>query len=414
MDKIVIITVGCKVNQAESEELALRLAEEGYRVTRDMEGAALCVVNTCAVTSEGEHKSRKAVSKAMRAGVPVIATGCSVRTDPGSHQAARGLQLVPNTDKDRLASIIAERGLKTGPGDMGNDVLRTRAVIKVQDGCDRGCAYCIVPRARGRSRSLPRDQIEAAVDRAVRRGAAELVLTGVNLGDYGRESGSSLSRLIHEMTARPDIGRVRLSSLEIDHVRGELLEEVACNPKVCKHLHLPLQSGDDRILEAMRRPYAAQEVMEVVSRLRQAVPEIAVTVDIMVGFPGEGEAEFSNTLRVIEELQPAKMHVFQYSPRPGTKAAGLAVQVDAAEKKERARRSRNLGLLLQQRFVKAQVGTRTEVAILEARYGEGAVGLTGNYVRVLLEPCKQELTAGLANVYIKGTRGCLALGDMDN
>ncbi len=414
MANIAIITLGCKVNQAESEGLALALSEQGFHLTRDLQGANLCVVNTCAVTAEGDRKSRKAVGKALREGIPVIATGCTVQTDPSSFPLAPGLQLVPNTAKERIPDLIAELGLKPALGGQCDEVLRTRAVIKVQDGCDRGCAYCIVPQARGRSRSLARPAIDRAVGRALHRGAAELVLTGVNLGDYGRDNGGTLGELIRELTAKPDIGRVRLSSLEIDHLQGELLQEVARNPKVCKHFHLPLQSGDDGILGAMGRLYGMREVMDVVSHLRESSPEVAITLDVMVGFPGEGEAEFANTLRAIAELRPSKLHVFQYSPRPGTPAAALAQEIGAAEKAERARRARLVGLRLQERFVQAQVGTRTEVAILETRGREGTVGLTGNYVKVLLEAEGRKPVGGLARVRISGARGCLALGSLDN
>ncbi len=414
VDKIAIITLGCKVNQAESEELAIQLAAKGYRVGRDMEGAALCVVNTCSVTAEGDHKSRKAVGRALRAGIPVIATGCTIQANPESIPQARGLQLVDNREKRSLPAIIEQRGLRCGAALTASPFLRSRAVIKVQDGCDGACAYCIVPAARGRSRSLPRTAIDRTVEKALERGAAELVLTGVNLGDYGKDTGETLTGLIREITARWDVGRVRLSSLELDHLQGALLEELRENPKVCKHLHLPLQSGDDRILTAMRRSYKAREVIHSVSRLRDVVPEIAITLDIMVGFPGEGEAEFSHTLEAIEELRPAKLHVFKYSPRPHTEAAGMTGKIDADEKRERALRARDLGLEYQRRFVQAQVGTRTEVAIIEAGSTEAALGLTGNYVKVLLEPLREDMDGGLRSVVIKGTRGCLALGDRDS
>ncbi len=409
MDRIAIITLGCKVNQAESEELAEHLAAEGYLVSRNLEGASLCVINTCTVTAEGDHKSRKAVSRALRAGIPVIATGCTVETAPASLGSSGDLELVPNAAKHRIAEFIGERRLRGGGSGDASGAVRSRAVIKVQDGCDGTCAYCVVPAARGASRSLPREGIDRTVETALRRGAAELVLTGVNLGDYGRDNGSSLARLVRELTNRRDVGRLRLSSLEIEHLHGQLLEEIRENPKVCKHLHLPLQSGDAGILAAMRRSYDPKEVIDRLAELRRAVPELAVSLDILVGFPGEGEGQFARTLEVIEELTPAKIHVFPYSPRPGTEAASMPAQVDVQVKKERARRVRQLGRGLQLRFVEEQVGTEAEVALLEQRSGDMAIGLTGNYVRVILEHRGRTLSGGLEPVSIRGVRGHIAL-----
>ncbi len=409
MDRIAIITLGCKVNQAESEELAGALAARGYLVSRELDRASICVINTCTVTSEGDHKSRKAVAKALRAGIPVIATGCTVETAPGSLGESENLQLVTNDLKHRIPQLIEERQLRRGRAGDAETLLRSRAAIKIQDGCDGACSYCIVPAARGRSRSLPRTAIDAAVEAATRRGAAELVLTGVNLGDFGMDNDSSLTDLVRELTGRGDVGRIRLSSLELEHLRDDLLAEVRDNPKVCKHLHLPLQSGDAKILKAMRRSYTPREVIEKLAGLRSSVRELAVTLDILVGFPGEGEGEFQNTLEVIRELAPAKLHVFPYSPRPGTEAASLPHQVDQRVKRERAWRARQLGSELQRRFVEAQVGTLAEIAVLASgREGE-TTGLTGNYVRVMVDHGGQKLSGGLEMVNIRGARGFTAL-----
>ncbi len=409
MDKIAIVTLGCKVNQAESETLAEVLHGRGYNVARDLDGASLCIVNTCTVTAEADHKSRKAAAKAARAGIPVIVTGCMVETDAHCLESLSGVKIVPNDDKISLPELVDDHGLRRqGQGEMPG-LLRSRAVIKIQDGCDGGCSYCIVPAARGRSRSLAATDIESAVDRAVARGAAELVLTGVNLGDFGKDTGDSLCRLMRGLTARPDVGRIRLSSLEVEHLQDELLHEMSTNPKVCKHLHIPMQSGDDRTLEAMERKYRVVQVNDIVSRLRDAVPSLALTLDVMAGFPGETEEAFLNTLDAIEELSPAKLHVFPYSARPGTRAAGLRDQLPAEVKKERALRARKLGNDLQRRFVQAQVGSVAEVALLPARRGE-ILGVTDNYVRVLLESDGRPASAGLAAVNIVDARGCLACG----
>ncbi len=409
MDNIAIVTLGCRVNQAESETLADKLQSRGYGVSRDPEDAALCVVNSCTVTSEADRKSRKAVARAVRAGVPVIVTGCMVETDPDSLQACKGVQLVGNAAKASLADLIDKWGLRKGSGAREAGVLRSRAVLKVQEGCDGSCAYCIVPAARGRSRSLAICEIDAAIGRAVSRGAAELVLTGVNLGDYGKDSGTSLLALLSDLTTRPEVGRIRLSSLEVEHLQDDLLREVCANPKICKHLHIPLQSGDDDTLAAMGRSYRVSDVKQIVKVLRAKAPSLALTLDIMAGFPGESERHFSHTLATIAELEPAKLHVFPYSPRPGTAAARMPHQVAPGIKKERALRARKLGNELQRRFVRAQVGTRTEVAVLPARREE-TMAVSDNYVKVLLETRGQSVS-GLAWVDIVEARGFLARGE---
>ncbi len=411
-DTIAIVTLGCKVNQAESEELAGSLQRRGYAVSHELRGAALCVVNTCTVTAEADHKSRKAVNRALRAGIPVIATGCTVEANSRVLPSSDEMVTVPKIAKDQLLELIGRRGLARGGGGGGPETWRARAVIKVQDGCDGRCAYCIVKRARGASRSRPRPEIDAAVSAALARGAVELVLAGVNLGDYGQDGGTSLAELVRELTLRPDVGRVRLSSLEIEHLKGPLLYELAENPKVCKHLHLPLQSGDDVILASMRRRYTAGDALDAVNALRRSAPDTAITLDIMAGFPGEGEREFAHTLQVIEELRPAKLHVFPFSPRPGTEAAGRAEQVDIRVKRERALRARRIGAEYQLRFVQQQVGKGTEVALLGPQQG-GIVGLTGNYVKVLLPALDGEPLSGLARVRLVGARGTLALGTWD-
>ncbi|MHB8781256.1 MAG: MiaB/RimO family radical SAM methylthiotransferase [Candidatus Geothermincolia bacterium] len=405
MGKIAIITLGCKVNRSESDELSGELAALGYSVQADPAGADLCVVHTCTVTGESDSKSRKAVRRARSEGIPVIATGCMIQAG-GMAEMPGVLQMREGT-KDLMERIADYAGAPTRHPKPFQ--ARSRAFLKVQDGCDRHCSYCIVPRARGGSRSRAADGIFALARRSLAAGCRELVLTGVNLMDYDYR-GMRLAELLDGLASLEGLGRIRLSSLEPDALTPESLTRLLRNPSVCPHLHLPLQSGSDRVLAAMQRGYDVAGFCELVSAARSAVPHVAITTDVMVGFPGEDEADVAGTLSVMEKLKFARAHAFRYSRREQTAAASMPGQIAADSKAERAARVRAQGLRLQEDFVKAQVG-EVRQAVLISRVEEEWRGLTENYVSVELKHHAPMRAGELCRVRVTGAAGLKALGE---
>lgn len=326
--------LGCKVSQTDAQELRERLAAGGH--TEGCGETDVAVVNTCCVTHEAVRKSRQAARRAARRAGRVYVTGCGASL-PGD--AFAGLP-----DNVTVVRLPSERTSAWVAGDVGAigcvqadvGLARVRAFVKVQDGCSFGCAFCVIPQVRGASRSRPAAAVLAEIRRRVGQGHREVVLTGINLGCYrDREAGIHLPELVRAAGETPGLARLRLSSLEVNHLSDELLAAMRETPAVSPHLHVPLQSGDDRVLAAMRRRYSAATYLR-----RTAKAEgFNLTTDVIVGFPGEDEAAFANTLRVVEDVGITKVHVFPYSPRPGTRTAAQDT-VAPAVKKERSARLR--------------------------------------------------------------------------
>jgi threonylcarbamoyladenosine tRNA methylthiotransferase MtaB len=400
-----ITNLGCKVNQSEMEAAARLLRERGVRLVGDHAQADLHIVNTCTVTATADQKSRQAVRRARRASpdAEILVTGCSVQVGPAAFEAADpGARLVDNRAKDGLlAELAALVGLPEmgGPGatamptlsgvelegvaDDRASVERTRAFVKVQDGCSFHCTYCIIPAARGPERSLPPRAVLEDVHRARRAGHREIVLTGINIGTYDggwSEPGPrgsharaelSLSGLIRRLLRETDVERIRLSSIEPQHVDDELLEVWAASDGRClPHFHLPLQSGDDGVLRRMGRRYDTAAYAALVARIRAAVPGVAIHGDLIVGFPTEDAAAWRRTLDFAAAIDFAGLHVFRYSPRPGTPAVRMAGQVDDRTKKERAAQLLAIAAAGRARFAAAHVGRQVSV-LFEARLPDG-------------------------------------------
>lgn len=395
-------TLGCKVNQADSEAIAAELIARGLRPVGAEASADVVVVNTCTVTHLGDRSSRQLISQARRASSEslVVATGCYAQVSPAAVAALPGVDLViPNTEKTVLADTIVRRIFQLDPStaiplpmfpaaDNPDDRLlaeilgRTRAQIKVQDGCDNRCTYCIVPTARGASRSRGIAEIVAFAQRKAAAGIQEIVLTGVHLGDYHPTPAADLGDLLAALLRETDMPRIRVSSLEPEDFRLEWLDLWA-NPRLCRHLHLPLQSGSDRVLRKMARRYTSARYREIARAAHAAIPELALTTDIIVGFPGEAEDDAEQTFALASELGFAKMHVFRFSARAGTAAARMRPQVGEAQKRARAERLLALNAELSQSFRARFLGRAVEV-LWEGRHPWGWEGLTDNYVRVEL------------------------------
>ncbi|MFH1140440.1 MAG: tRNA (N(6)-L-threonylcarbamoyladenosine(37)-C(2))-methylthiotransferase MtaB, partial [Chloroflexota bacterium] len=331
---VYIETHGCKLNQADSQALERRFAEAGYRMVDNAAQADVHVVNTCTVTHVADRKARHALSAAHRAnpGTILVATGCYAQRAPRRLAQIEGVRLVlGNTQKDTLVDQVNRLvGLPEGICPPGTPVTRdapapghTRATVKIQEGCNQVCAYCIVPKVRGRERSLRPDALVSQVRRLTDEGYQEVALTGTQLGAYGFDlPGVSLACLIRRLLEKTSVPRLRVSSLQPQEVSDDLLA-LWEDPRLCPHFHLPLQSGSAEVLKAMRRRYSPRQYVQAVETIRQRVARAAITTDIIVGFPGETTQQFQETHDLCQDVQFSGLHVFPYSPRPGTSAAHL-------------------------------------------------------------------------------------------
>jgi threonylcarbamoyladenosine tRNA methylthiotransferase MtaB len=387
--------LGCKVSQADAMLARRALLAAGHTEAPESE-AGLHVINTCCITGEAEAKSRQSVRRSLKTADEVFVAGCAVNLNPAQFgEIDDRVRTFAGTADDVAAAI----GAQDAPAciDVDHDVLarerarapdaqagRTRGFVKVQDGCDCHCAYCIIPTVRGPARSRPAGAILTEVAERVRGGQPEMVMTGISVGDYrDPEQGLELGELMMAVARVPGVERVRLSSVEVIHVKDTLLFALATEPKVCPHLHVPMQSGDDEVLRAMGRHYTAGEYLEHVARVRSRAPEVNVTTDVIVGFPTEDEAAFERTLEAVDAAGITRVHVFPYSPRPGTVAAELGDRVDAAEKKRRSQVLRGRSELRSRRHRNARLGHRERVLIDKVADTQCS-GYTADYTRCYL------------------------------
>ena len=402
MPTVAFITLGCKVNQTETEAMAGLFRKRGYLVVDGAEHADIYVINTCSVTHLGERKSRQMVRKATRINPDAIVavTGCFAQLSPTEAAAISGVDVVIGTqDRLHIVDYVEQACQQKRPIQAVSDIMgmhefediplqdspgRTRAFMKIQDGCDNYCSYCIIPYARGHLRSRPLASIAAETRFLADAGYQEIVLTGINLGTYGRDFGRyTLVDALRTVLDEPRIARVRLSSTESLEISTDLIGLMEQDPRMCPHLHLPLQAGDDPILAAMRRPYTTNDYAELLVRLRSRVPDLAVTTDIIVGFPGETADSFARTVDFARAMQFAKIHVFPYSKRIGTPAATFAGQVGDAEKKRRVMELMQVSEQGSLAFRQHMLGKTTSV-LLEKAVDGSAEGLTPNYQRVFV------------------------------
>jgi len=375
-------TVGCKLNQAETQLLARQFAQAGYRLVSPDDGADVYVLNTCTVTHVADGKCRRLLRQARRRnpGALVVAIGCYVERARQELSQIKGVDLVlDNSQKMDLLTRLEQSGHLVRPEAVSNRAdLRTRAFIKVQDGCNNFCAYCIVPLVRGREKSLPLKQVVDEVGHRVADGYKEVVLTGTEIGSY-RHGKADLPELLRRILEETGVARLRLSSLQPQEITPELIS-LWHDERLCRHFHLSLQSGSNSVLKRMKRRYTAADYQRAVDLIREAVPGAAVTTDIIVGFPGETEAEFKESYNFARQMNFARIHVFSYSPRPGTKAAAMPRQVDDKARRERSRRMLALGRACVRNFRKGCLG-KTMLVLWEKETNGVWSGLTDNYIR---------------------------------
>lgn len=410
--RIHLKTLGCRLNEAELETWSREFQALGHRMTADAQEADLLVVNTCAVTEEAVRKSRKLLGQANRRNplARLVVSGCYASLDPTAIAAAEGVDLVvDNRDKDRLVEIVSrELDLRVMPGAAMDPettgVLergRQRAFIKVQDGCRYRCTFCIVTLARGEERSRPAAEVIEEINRLHREGIQEAVLTGVHIGGYGSDIGSDIVSLVRQVLAETDIPRLRIGSIEpwdLPPAFWSLFE----NPRFMPHLHLPLQSGADSVLRRMARRCRTDEYRQLIHQARAQVPDFNVTTDIIVGFPGESDDEWRQTLEFVEEIGFGHLHIFAYSPRRGTKAASLPDPVSREVKRTRSEALHRLGEQMKRSAMAGYVG-RTLPVLVEGSGANGRSGYTPNFLRVSVDaPADTPLENRIVAVRIDG------------
>lgn len=418
---VAIYTLGCKVNQYESDALAALFNQHGYKVVDFNDPADIYVINTCAVTMQAVRKSRQAIRQARRRqkDALVVVIGCLSQIDAEEVRQLAGVDIILGANnKSQIVEVVEEAlarrgrvepvafvpsyGESTPFEELGTGLgsERTRAQLKIQDGCQQFCAYCIIPYARGPERSRTLQSVVEEARKLVEKGFREIVLTGIHLGAYGRDLTPELelADVVKALLVETDIGRLRLSSVEPTDITASLISVIAESDRVARHLHIPLQSGCDRILKKMHRRYDTAFYRSIIRQVRTAIPEVAITTDVIVGFPGETEQDFRETLEFVKEIGFSRMHIFRFSPRPGTPAATMPNQVSGRVKSRRSKELHKIAEQLSKEFHTAMIGKSYRV-LVEQEVSPGIwEGYTDNYVRTQMEG--QLLTNSFVNVRI--------------
>ena len=409
MPKFNITTLGCKVNQAESDSIAQDLQSSKWTAALGLQESDIQIVNTCAVTQKAAMQSRQAVRQAIRTNpnAQVIVTGCYAQIAPQEIKAIKGIEHVVG-QADMLSVIrnikltevkgsefevatCADGGPKHGFDLMPLAVAspRTRPLLKIQDGCNSFCTYCIVPLARGRSRSMPLDKVLESIQTLGQEGYREVVLTGIHLGAYGQDlsPATNLATLMKTIQQLRPIDRIRLSSIEPLELSDDIVRSVADDNIFCRHFHVPLQSGNDSILKKMARPYKAQVFHDLILRIHRLIPDAAIGVDILIGFPGESEKAFENTYELIAKLPVSYLHVFPFSARPGTAASKFRNPVPSAVIKDRCQRMRELGNEKRMKFYQSFIGQKLPILIESKSFENSGMlkGISSNYLPILVD-----------------------------
>jgi threonylcarbamoyladenosine tRNA methylthiotransferase MtaB len=408
-----IITFGCKLNQYESECIRESLESKDWTYREFDEGADYFIINSCTVTGKSDSRCRNAVRRARRSmpEAKIIVTGCYAETQADRLEKMDEVDIViGNEEKGSIPSLLDRmEGNVEGKDDHCAETMikefrgHSRAFIKVQDGCNASCAYCIVPVARGKSRSVPPELIRGQILKLVESGYSEVVLTGIHIGRYGYDLKGrlDLAGLIESILLDIDLVRIRLSSIEINEVSDALLELIASTDRIAPHLHIPLQSGDDDILKAMGRPYDTESFANRIDRISKTAKNFGLGTDCIVGFPGETDEQFKHTYEFVKRMPFTYLHVFNYSKRPGTIAAKMPNQVPPEKRKSRSKRLIRLGKKKRTAFMKSLIG-RVENALVQGpanQYSRFSLALTGSYAEVYIKR-DEELSGRLLPVMI--------------
>lgn len=434
MAKIAFYTLGCKVNQADTASMENLFLRSGHQLVSFDGEADVYIINTCVVTNTGQRKSRQTIHRAIRKNpnALIVVTGCYPQTAAEEVKAIAGVDMIiGNQDRAQIVQLVEERlahrqtdtldavhklTASTAFEEMaaGDITDKTRAFLKIQEGCNQFCTYCIIPYARGPLRSRSLESIRTETQRLISAGFKEIVLIGIHLGCYGKENpdGPTLYDAVKTVLDVPGVQRLRLGSLESVEVEPRLLTLMQEDARFCRHLHLPLQSGCDKTLQAMHRPYTTVKFKTLLADIKTKVPDIAITTDVIVGFPGETEADFETTCKFAESCGFSKMHIFPFSARKGTPAEKFAGAVTEAVKKERADILGRIDETMHKTFLQAMVGQTAEV-LFEQPAGDGYFeGLTGNYQRVFVNCGGKNLDGEILPVKITAFDGEKLLGEI--
>ena len=422
MKKIAFTTLGCKVNMYDTEAMTELFAEKGYEIVEFEDYADIYVINTCTVTNFGDKKSRQIIRRAKRSNPQgiIVATGCYAQVAPKELEDIEGINIIIGTkDRSKVVEIIEDYSISDGVKNCVSDIMgekefeplkisrltnRTRAYIKIQEGCNRYCTYCIIPYARGPVRSRKPQEVIAEVERLAQNGFKEVVLTGIHVASYGLDLGNiTLADIIEKVCNVSGIERVRFSSMEPKAITDDFVERMAKQPKVCHHYHLSLQSGCDRTLKRMNRRYSSEEYFEACQRLRAKFSDVAVTTDIIVGFPGETDEDFNESMEFAKKVKLAKIHVFPYSPKKGTPAERMTEQVAPEIKSDRTGQMLKVSEELNREFLNDYIGEEMEV-LFETTDKDGYFeGHTSNYIKVLVKT-DENLSNKIIKVRIKSVK----------
>ena len=426
---VALHTLGCKLNFSETSTIGNHFLKNGFSVVDMKDKADVYVFNTCSVTENAEKECRQLVRRVLRNNplAYVIVTGCyaQLRADEiaaidgvdavlGSNEKFEIFSLIKDFNKKDLSCIYVspkDELNKFGLASSTDADSRTRAYFKIQDGCDYKCTFCTIPLARGKSRSMNPDLVVEDFKNLVKQGYKEIILTGVNVGDYGKSFELDFFSLLKKLIQVEGSFRIRISSIEPNLLTEEIINLTAKSEKLCKHFHIPLQSGSDTILRSMQRRYSVDDYKNVILKVKGLIPDAGIGVDVIVGYPGETEKEFMETYNFLLDLPVSYLHVFTYSERPDTKAILIADQVEPAERKRRNKMLRILSDKKKNYFYSQMIGKTVDV-LFESKDHDGTVkGFTSNYIRVL-NTLDKDLENQMCNVYIEGIRNGLAYGEI--
>ena len=392
--KVKAVTLGCKVNAYESEYILSSFKDRGYEITNDI--ADIYIVNTCSVTNTSDAKSRKVINRLIRENPNsiIVVMGCMIEANKDMEIPGVSL-IIGNKDKNKVVDLVeaylkdkqVRKILYDNFDDTFEDMFitnmtsHTRAFVKIQDGCENFCSYCIIPYTRGKQRSKDPDLVIKEIETLVSNGYKEIVLTGIHTGHYGSDLQTTFPDLLKRIVKINGLERLRISSIEITELNDEFFEVLKDNPIVVSHLHIPLQAGSDTVLQAMNRKYLTNYFEAKVKKIREIRPDISLTTDVIVGFPGETEEEFQETLDFVSKIKFTKVHVFPYSRRKGTKADTMPNQIPENIKKERVKRLIDLSNKLEKEYLDLFLNKEVEV-LIEEEYPDYSLGHTGNYLKV--------------------------------
>ncbi|MFW6006384.1 MAG: tRNA (N(6)-L-threonylcarbamoyladenosine(37)-C(2))-methylthiotransferase MtaB [Halanaerobiales bacterium] len=423
MPAVAFHTIGCKVNHYETEAMMDLFKNKGYTIVNFENIADIYIINSCTVTNQAARKSRKFARRAKRRNPEaiVVMVGCYSQVSPDEIREIEEIDLIVGTgNKEKIVKMVEKVSQNnedlntilnykelTEYEDLKINQLRetTRGNIKIEEGCNQFCSYCIIPYARGPVRSREMDSVISEINNLIQQGVKEIILTGIHLGAYGYDwnDDDALVKLVEKIINLNNMGRVRLSSIEITEIKHKLIEIMKKSSRFCNHFHLPLQSGSNNILKKMNRPYTVEDFREKVIEIRKEVPEVAITTDVMVGFPGETDRDFQETYNFIKNIEFSRLHVFPYSEREGTKAAEMKDKVHSKVKKERSKKLRNLNRKLMKKYQQKFIGKIKKVIIEEKRDHKTGLltGVTDNYIKVLIKG-KDSLQGKMVEVKITG------------